>query len=420
MAETKNTASVMRIVEAGERDASVLEHDSIHVVIDDQGGMIPVLSSPSGSGQINAHWLPWFRANSGKKYRDAEHGVFWKAQLLYHIAGNFPCIPNFGPGHIIDGVNMPPHGWSAGEKWRFKKNGIDEESGAAWALSVMDSPNKTMPLSFKKIDAIIPGHPVHYSSITVKNQGERDISICAGFHNVLGSPFLQPGCRISGAAERWTTPPRGGEFDTTTRLALGAEFASLDKAPLAAGGTTDISVVPPPIGYTDFAAGVIPAGNSLGWSALVNPVLKMTYICFFTGLQAAAEDDIILRFNDLWMQYGGRPFTPWAPYDGAADQTYCLGTENSAAAYAYGLEYSRMTKEVLGAPTTVLIPAGGEKTLRYGSLFAPYDGSVLDNGVESAAAEENRIIASGGSGKRQSFAADPGFAIIKALASRKT
>ncbi|MDR2110742.1 MAG: hypothetical protein LBP32_05490 [Spirochaetaceae bacterium] len=414
MAEEK--ISVIRVKELGDREATVLEHDLIRVLVADTGGMIPELSGIQGPRHINAHWLPWFRSNSGKNYNDADHGAFWKANLLYNLAGNFPCVPNFGPGHIIDGVNMPVHGWTANLKWQFAGNGIDEESGAAWALSTMESPDQVMPLSFKKIDAVIPHHPVHYVSLSVKNRGDADIEICAGWHNTLGAPFIQPGCRISGAAQAWTTPPPGGEFDATTRLALGTEFSSLNQAPLAKGGKVDISLTPGPIGYTDFAAGAIPASAGLGWSSVVNPALKMAYICFFTGQASSAEDDIVLRFNDLWMQYGGRPFTPWAPYEGGTDLTYCLGTENSAAAYAYGLEYSREVQRVLGAPTTVTIPGRGEKILRYGSLFAPYEDN-LDQGVTAISAEESALACAGTKGTWR-FKADPSFALLKGIHSR--
>jgi hypothetical protein len=417
MAEALGKVSVMRVNEIGERDATVLEHDSIRVMVTDVGGMVPEFSGVHGTGHINAHWLPWFRGNPRKGYKDAEHGAFWKASLLYNIAGSFPCLPNFGPGHIVEGVNMPPHGWTANLKWKFVSNGIDEESGGAWALSTLESPDKAMPLSFKKTDLIIPGQNVHYAALTVANRGDADIDICAGWHNTLGAPFLQAGCRISGAARDWTTPPPGGEFDTTARLALGTDFPSLDKAPLAQGGKTDISLVPGPIGYTDFAAGAIPASERLGWSSLVNPALRMAYVCFFTGQAAAGEDDLILRFNDLWMQYGGRPITPWAPYEGGTDMTYCLGTENSAAAYAYGLEYSRRVKQVLGAPATVTIPARGRKTLRYGVLFTAYENDALDGGVASVTGEDAALVCSGAKGSCR-FKADPAFGVLNGVHAR--
>jgi hypothetical protein len=240
----------------------------------------------------------------------------------------------------------------------------------------------------------------------------------------VGAPFLQAGCRYSGAANRWTTPAAGGEFDPTTRLALGKEFPSLDKAPLAKGGVVDISVVPGPLGYTDFACGAVPASAKLGWSALVNPASKLAYICFFTGQAAAGPEDLILRFNELWMQYGGRPFTPWAAYEGGTDTTYCLGTENAISAYAYGLAYSRKAKTLLGAPTTVIIPAHGERILRHGTLFAPYE-SALDVGIRAIEATDSKLVCAGnfvaggtGSGGSWSFSADPSFKVLKKLEAK--
>jgi len=413
-----NKVSVKRVVELGGRNASVLEHDGIRVMIDDIGGMIPELSLVRGKGRLNAHWLPWFRSNSGKPYSEKDDGAFWKANLLYHLAGNFPCIPNFGGGHVVDGIDMPPHGWTANLSWHFCSSGIDGETGAPWALSTMESPSAAMPLSFRKIDALIPGQNAHYTSISVKNNGSADLEICAGWHNTLGAPFLAEGCRISGAASAWATAPKGSEFDNTTRLALDAEFPSLAEAPLGAGGKVDISRVPGPVGYTDFAVGRIDSTVSLGWSSVVNPALKAAYLCFFPGPASAAEDDIVFRFNDLWMQYGGRLFTPWASYEGGTDLTYCLGTENSISAYAEGLEYARKIQKLLGAPTTVIIPAGKQKVIRYGTLFAHYEGSVLDNGISSVEAESG-IVASGASSGRFRFAADTSFTVLKGLEKRK-
>jgi hypothetical protein len=279
----------------------------------------------------------------------------------------------------------------------------------------MESPDPEMPLSFKKIDAVAPGQAVHYASLEILNKGNRDLEICCGWHNTVGAPFLQPGCRIAGAAERWSVPPAGGEFDDTTRLVPGAEFASLAGAPLAGGGSADISLVSGPIGYTDFACGVIPLSAGLGWSAVVNPVLSLAYVCFFTGPAAAAEDDIILRFNDLWMQYGGRCFTPWAPFEGGTDLTYCLGVENAAAAYAYGLDFSRKLKRLMNAPATALIPGGQSRTLRYGTLFAPYGDKALDGGLGTAEGEDGCLVCTGKGGEKACFAADPAFTLLRRL-----
>jgi hypothetical protein len=404
--------SVIRITEIGKRDAVVLENDAVRVMIDDMGGMIPELSGRRDGAWINAHWTPWFRANTGVPYNDAEHGSFWKANLLYHVAGNFSCVPNFGPGHIVDGIFMPPHGWTANRVWDYTGSGRDEASGAIWALSVLESPEAAIPLSFSKLDLVIPGQAVHYTSLRVHNESPANLEICAAWHNTVGSPFLAPHCRISGPAKNWMTPPPGGEFDDTTRLESGAIFGSLSHAPLRAGGKADLSVVSAPIGFTDFVTGAIPSKARIGWSALVNPYLKMLYMPFFTGPAAAAEDDIILYFNELWMQYGGRLFTPWAPYDGGADLTYCLGMENAVSAFAYGLDYARKTKTLLGSPVTVTIPARSAKTLRYGTLFSSYE-TELDDGVNAVEAEVTRLVCKGKG--TAFFNADPSFHTLKTL-----
>jgi hypothetical protein len=413
MAEISKT-NVLRLIELGNRDATVLEHDSLRVVVDDLGGMIPELSSIQKERRINAHWLPWFRSNSGKPYRDAEDGAFWKANLLYNVAGSFPCSPSFGPGHIVDGVNMPPHGWTANLLWRFCKSGVDETTGAGWALSTLESPDAAMPLSYRKLDLLVPEQGVHYISLSVKNRGNSGLEICSAWHNTVGAPFLTEGCRISAAADAWITAPPGSEFDPTTRLIPGTEFPALNAAPLDKGGKTDLSRTPGPLGYTDYVAGRIAGGVPLGWSSVVNPQLKMAYICFFTGPAAAGGDDIILRFNNLWMQYGGRPFTPWALYEGGTDLTYCLGTENSIAAFAQGLDYARQVKKVLDTPATFIVPAGEERTLRYGVLFGPYEKTVLDEGVVSLEGEASALVCKGKTGYWR-YPADPAFKVLKEL-----
>jgi hypothetical protein len=416
MGKTVKKAQVKRVLDIGKRNATFLENESNRVLIDDQGGIVPEFSARSGNGWLNAHWQAWFRVNSGEKYKEEKHKSFWSNAIMYNLAGNFFCCPNFCGPPEIDGVKLPPHGWTANLKWQYKKSGVDEETGAAWALSSLKSPDNRIPLSFIKTDLILPGHPVHYSSLTVKNSGNKDIEINAAWHNNVGAPFLQAGCIYSASAEKWGTIPKGQEYDTSTRLALGVEFDSLKKAPLKNGGTEDISLIPPPIGYTDYVAGAIPTTCKVGWSALVNPIIKYTYMCFFPGPAVTTEDDITLWFNAMWMQYGGRPFPPYAPYEGGTDVTYCLGTENVTAAYGGGLEYSRKKKKVLGVPTVISIPGKGKKTLRYATLFVPYIGDVLDEGILSLEFEKDKLIARGKGKKSCIIRADSSFAVLKKIA----
>ncbi len=377
------------------RKSTALSNGKVRALVDASGGMMPEFSLLRGSGGVNAHWMPDFRDNSGRPYSEAEHGKYWKNKVLYLIAGDFPCSPNFGSSCVVDGVELPVHGWTANEEWKIENVGISPDAGAAWARFSLGSPEPAMPLVWNKCDLLFEEQTAYYSVIRIRNGGEKPVAINLTRHNTLGSPFLQAGCRISLCAERFLTAPAGTEYDDTGRLAQGAEFGSLSSVPLRDGGSTDLRTVPGMIGATDFVTGAVPARLSLGWSCVVNPVLGIAYICFFPGEAALPRGEIALSFNDLWLQYGGRPFTPWALDEGGADHSFCLGTENAVGAFASGLAYARSVPEILGKPTTLTVPSGGERKLCYGTALVELTPDLLREGVRSMEAEEGRLVLKG-------------------------
>jgi len=83
------------------------------------------------------------------------------------------------------------------------------------------------------------------------------------------------------------------------------------------------------------------------------------------------------------MQYGGRTFNPWALYEGGADQTFCLGLENSTGFYANGIEKAVQAKTLLDVETTVTIPAGKRRVQRYGTALTSYDQGKMSSGIAS-------------------------------------
>lgn len=378
--------------------------------IDLHGGMVPQfgLEGPGGIG--NAHWIPPFREASGRAWDEERDRAFWKAPLLHGIAGDFPCSPNFGPDCRVDGIDLPPHGWTANSAWDLLGWGVEEGGAYAYADFSLESPEKGMPLTWTRRDFMVPGQSVLYSSMAIANKGQADIEINLARHNTLGGDFLQPGCRISLCADRFLTAPKGTEFDDTGRLAQGAEFTTLRSAPLRDGGRADLSLVPGMIGYTDFVTGAVPEGLMLGWSCALSPSLGLAYLCLFPGPAGLEEGEIALSFNDLWMQYGGRPFTPWAEAEGGPDRTFCLGTENALGAYANGLGYSRATPRLLGRPTMVGIPAGASRVLHYATALVRLDGPILASGIDGARAEDGGLtLSGGGSEKRYAISADFGL-----------
>ncbi len=377
------------------RDGVALENELVRAVVEDEGGMMPEFGVRRGRGLQNAHWIPEFRWRGGRTWDEARDAPELGLRLLSIIAGDFPCSPNFGTGGEVDGASLPLHGWAANERWALDGTGVDGESGAAFARWSLRSPAPTMPLSWEKLNLVLPGEPAYYSAITVRNGGSAPTSVNLVRHNTLGPPFLQAGCRVSVSAERFESIPVGTDYDAGRRLEGGVEFASLAEAPLIGGGTADLREIPGMIGLTDFVTGAIPARLPLGWSCVVNPVLRLGYLCFFPGLAGLPEGEIAPSFNDLWMQFGGRAFTPWARHEGGLDTTFCLGTENGTARFGAGLAGSRAQPELLGRETVVTLPAGGARTLWYGTALLPLDAALLAEGISAVEPERGALVLRG-------------------------
>ena len=405
--------NAVRITEHGNRAATLLTNDSVRLIIDDWGGMVPEFSIKREAGFLNTHWVPIFRGNSGETFCKERHENYWGDALTYNIAGCFPCAPSFGPTHYDGNVFYPTHGWAAGETWQIEK--MEADSDRAYVISRMEAPKESnLKLSMSKIDMILEGQNIYYSALTLKNGEDEPFEATIGYHNTLGSHFLQPGCKISTCSDMYATPPLGGEFDFTGRIATDCQFDSLENAPMRDGTIKDISIVPPMIGYSDIVSGRIPEGLDIAWSCVSNPQLQLAYVCFFNGSESVGEDEIGLRFNDLWLQYGGRDFTPWAPYDGAPDSTYCIATENAIGAFATGLKNAKKTKEVMGTPTTFIIPPFSSRTLLYGTALVPYCNGSLDNGLEKVERTDNSLVLHGKNGRCE-ICADSSFKILKSL-----
>lgn len=399
------------------RTGVVLSNAEVRTLVDAEGGMVPEFGLVTRKGLLNAHWLPDFRGDLSIPWSQERHGPYWKAKLLYLIAGDFPCSPGFGAGSTVDGVELPPHGWTANEAWAVDGVGVEPGAGAAWARFSLRSPAPAMPLAYERCDLVLAGQPAYFTVLRVRNEGRAPVAIQLGRHNTVGAPFLQAGCTISVCADRFATPPAPTEFDGTGCLVQGAEFESLSAAPLREGGAVDLTTVPGPVGWTDFVAGAVPAGARLGWSCVVNPVLGLAYVAFFPGPVGLPPGEVALGFNLLWMQYGGRDFAPWAHQDGEPDRTFCLGTENAVSGFANGLAWGRAHPRVLGQPTTFEVPAGGARTLCYGTALVRLDPALLSEGVRAIEVEPGALVLRGQrAAQRVAVAGD--FAAVRALAAK--
>lgn len=413
-----STISAERTSHMG-RPSVRLSNGLVEAVICPRGGTVPVFAARAREGTVNAHWIPPFRDPKGPPYSEAEHASFWKCRLLYDIAGDFLCSPNFGPDCEVDGVAIPPHGWTASGEWRLEEASADADRGLAFARLAMESPSKGLDLAWERLDLLLVGQGALFSSLRIRNRGDRPLAINIGRHATLGPSFLEKGCRVSACADRYATPPSGSEFSPTGRLAEGAEFKSLSAAPLRSGGDVDLSEVPGMIGFTDLAAGAVPANTGLGWSCVANPRLGLAHLCLFPGPAGLPEGEVALGFNVLWMQYGGRRFQPWALSDGGEDRCFCLGTECGTGAFANGLAESRSVGRLLGSATTVAIPAKGERIFNYCTALVELDGALLQETELGARLGDDGELVLVGRHARQATRIDAGFRALRDFASAK-
>ncbi|QEN08357.1 hypothetical protein EXM22_10290 [Oceanispirochaeta crateris] len=398
-----------KIKEAGNREAVYMNNGKIRVVIDANKGMIPELSTQYKKGWINSHWQPWFRANSPEPWNGTKHSSFWKIPLLYDISGNFPCAPNFGPDNVVNEYNIPPHGFTAFEQWD-QGDPYKSEKSITFTSTLKEGLH---PFRYKKTDLLLKNHSILYTRLDIQNTGKNNEPYNCGWHNTVGPPFLESACLIDNNAQKYSVPAAGTEFDNTGHLKFGAETDSLKEVPLREGGTIDIRKVPGINGYTDFICGAVPPECELGWASIINPRLKLIYLSFFKGPAVVKKDEIPLYFYDLWMNYGGRPYTPWAAVDGLTDQTFCLGSENVTGYYANGLNEAIKHPKLLGYPTYLDLKPSEKKSLYYGTLFQEYEGDIFDDGIFSVKGEIDCLALESYSGIKMNIPCDFHFASLR-------
>ncbi len=375
----------------GRRESALLENECFRVLVNREKGMVPELSQKRGASWCNAHWQPWFRYTGTESWCQKKHASYWKVPLLFDIAGNFPCCPNFGPGHRFKGRELPPHGHTSSLEWDGPVLELtDRQASALWTLNP-----RNHPLIYRKRDMILEGEQVHYTAIRVSNDGDSAEEMNFGWHNTVGAPFLESGCVISNNARAFAVPPLGTEFDDTGRFEPGAVFDSMKNVPLREGGTADATRVPGVIGYTDFIAAAVPEESTLAWCAVINPRQNMVYFSWFAGPAEQRDNEIPLRFYNYWMNYGGRPFQPWAAEDGGTDRSFCLGAENSLSCFANGLSESIANPELLGYPTHIVLPPGESRVLYYGTAFFSYEGDLFDCGIKDVVSADGALLLSG-------------------------
>jgi hypothetical protein len=280
-------------------------------LIDRASGIDVMMRTPWGYGRP-----PTTGTTSAERWIEAYSGGW---QVL---------LPNGGDAADEHGVEWGFHGEAGVIAWT-----LDTHEATAATLSTA---LVTAPLTLER-ELRVHGRTFELVE-RVRNEAEDPIDVMWGHHPAFGAPLIAPGATIA---------PRCRTFVADTRapgagLEPGAR-AAWPHAPLAAGGTVDLSVIPPldeprsVLGYlTDFETGEYTIANAaIGLSATVRWPIELFPHAWF------------------WQELHGLPGFPWYR------RTYTQAVEPGTTYPAHGIVKARAAG---GVPLT--LAAGETRTAR--------------------------------------------------------
>ncbi len=267
------------------------------------------------------------------------------APNLRALSGDFFCAPFGAPDE--DGV--PPHGWPANSRWDPLGTQPHPEGGLVAQYQLRKRPRGARLI--KEI-ALRDGHPFAYQRHIFEG-GAGAITVAS--HAM--TRFATRG-RLSFSRKAYAqTPAKPLEPDPARgryALAYPAHFADLGRAPLAAGGETDLRSYPIAERHEDFVMLVEAHGNKLGWAAAIRDDAADILL----SLKNPAEFPVTM----LWFSNGGRDYPPWN-----SRNVGVLGIEEGRAWSAHGFAASAAPNPLSesGVPTVLELDSSGAVEIRH-------------------------------------------------------
>lgn len=313
--------------------------------------------------------------------------------LLHALRGDFLCAPFGGNGTKWRGEQHPPHGESANSDWTFAGASLE---GDASTLHLRLATQVRRGVIDKRV-SLRRGHSAIYCEHLLSDfSGPMSI----GTHPCVRVPGAEGTARVSVGGWAWgqvlpvpfENPKTGGY----SALKTGARFKSLDKVPLANGGTTDLTHYPAREGFDDLVMLVGKPGRTLGWSAVTFSEERWVFL--------QLKNPSVLRHTMLWHSHGGRHYAPWN-----GRHRNVIGLEEATAYFHLGQAESARANPVrrAGYPTTINLSP--KKPLRVATIFAA---GIVPKGfdcvtdVQSAA---GGIVLTATNGKTAHLALDASF-----------
>ena len=259
--------------------------------------------------------------------------------LLAALRGDFFCAPFGGNGTPWRGEKHPPHGETANAHWRLERV---EKSGGRTTLHASLA-TKVRRGRVEKFITLVEGQTVVYQRHVLSGmRGPMDV----GHHAMLKFPAA-PGSGVISTSRFVRAQVFPGVFESPDNrgyqaLQPGATFRSLDRVPLATGGTTDLSRYPARRGFEDLVMLTADPKLPFAWTAVAFPAERYVYF--------ALRDPRALRHTILWISNGGRHYAPWN-----GRHTSVMGIEDTTSYFHYGLAESAQPNALSrrGIPTSL-------------------------------------------------------------------
>jgi len=305
-----------------------LRSDAVEAAVTQTGGHLSPVAFRLGSREVRPfHVAPWAEEKLGGEF----------PSILKALRGDFFCMPFGGNARAWKGEQHPAHGETANGKWTFED--LRETDGGQELRLSMET-------------AIRPARVEK----TISLRGGQTAVFCR--HVVSGAA----GAMNLGHHATLKFPPRGGNISTSpiafgqvypgqfeepalggySCLKAGAEFRSLERVPLAAGGFADLTRYPAREGFEDLVMVSARPGGDFAWTAAVFP--GEGYVWY------SLKNPRVLASTVLWHSNGGRHYAPWNGRHRAV-----IGLEEVTSHFHDGLAESaeKNAVQARGIPTTV-------------------------------------------------------------------
>jgi hypothetical protein len=264
--------------------------------------------------------------------------------LLEALRGDFFCAPFGGNGTAWRGERHPPHGETANAPWRLRS--FERSSDR---LTLHASLRTTVrPGRVEKFLTLVERH-------VLSGAGGR---MSVGHHALVKFPEAPGGGIVSTSrfiqAQVLPEPFERPEQRGYQALQPGAVIRSLERVPLLAGGTTDVTRFPARRGYDDLVMLTADPKLTLAWNAVTFPGERYVYF--------ALRDPRVLRHTLLWISNGGRHYPPWN-----GRHTGVMGIEDTMSYFHHGLAESARPNPLSrrGIPTTLTLSPRKPTTINY-------------------------------------------------------